>query len=150
MIIQFDIGTEKLIMFTILMFVLCHVFSCIWILIAYYTFDPDTGEWSNEDNWVVANELQDMTYFQLYVVSFYFTIETVTTVGYGDYGPYNTFERIYLTALFIAGVISFSYATGSLSSIISSADEFEAVETARMMKLAYLKQEYGLKEGLYH
>lgn len=56
------------------------------------------------------------------MTSFYFTVTTIVTVGYGDITAVNTGERMIAIFLMIIGVISFSFATGSLSSIISNYD----------------------------
>lgn len=59
----------------------------------------------------------------LYITSFYFTVTTIVTVGYGDIVAVNSFERSVAILLMLIGVISFSFATGSLSSILSNYDE---------------------------
>jgi hypothetical protein len=68
-----------------------------------------------------------MADLDLYVTSFYFTTTTILTVGYGDILAVNMSEKILCIILMIIGVISFSFATGSLSSIIANYDQFEAV-----------------------
>ncbi len=68
------------------------------------------------------NNLQDNNDFQLYISAFYFTVATIVTVGYGDISPANTLERSYVVFLMLIGVVSFSFTTGALSSIISSYD----------------------------
>ena len=62
----------------------------------------------------------------MYITSFYFTVTTIVTVGYGDITAQNTGERIICILLMIVGVIAFSFATGSLSSIISNYDSSQA------------------------
>ena len=39
------------------------------------------------DNWIEANGYSDMTMGELYATSVYFTMQTLTTVGYGDLHP---------------------------------------------------------------
>ncbi len=68
-----------------------------------------------------------MADLDLYVTSFYFTTTTILTVGYGDISAVSMSEKILCIILMIIGVISFSFATGSLSSIIANYDQFEAV-----------------------
>ena len=58
----------------------------------------------------------------MYVASFYYTITTITTVGYGDHSGFNTLERIMQVITMIIGVFAFSYATGALSSLIFDSD----------------------------
>jgi len=48
------------------------------------------------------------------------------TVGYGDITPDSVSEKIITVMLMLIGVVLFSYATGSISSIISSADSEDA------------------------
>ncbi len=64
----------------------------------------------------------DMSDSDLYVTSFYFTTTTILTVGYGDITAVSMSEKILCIILMIIGVISFSFATGSLSSIIANYD----------------------------
>jgi len=64
--------------------------------------------------------------FDLFEVSFYYVVTTITTVGYGDISGTNTLERIICCFLMLSGVIAFSYATGTLSTIMSSYDSTNA------------------------
>ena len=65
---------------------------------------------------------EDFEQYEIYVSSFYFTVTTIVTVGFGDIHPYSVGEKIVTIFLMLIGVISFSFATGSLSSIISNYD----------------------------
>jgi hypothetical protein len=73
--------------------------------------------------------------YNLYVTSFYFSITTIVTVGYGDITPLNASEKILACFLMIFGVIAFSFATGALSSIISNIDQSEALLKEKMTTL---------------
>jgi len=70
--------------------------------------------------------LQDLPDWELYISSFYFTVTTIVTVGFGDIHAYSPGEMIICIFLMLIGVISFSFATGSLSSIISNYDSSQA------------------------
>lgn len=87
------------------------------------------------DNWITQKAFTDMGDFDLYMVSIYFTVTTIMTVGYGDISAYNSGERAFCIILMLIGVISFSFMTGALSSIISNYDNSEA---ALKEKLAVL------------
>jgi hypothetical protein len=50
----------------------------------------------------------------------------MTTVGYGDINGANTLERAVSICIMLIGVIAFSFATGSLSSILSNYDQANA------------------------
>jgi voltage-gated potassium channel Kch len=55
---------------------------------------------------------------ELYITALYFTVTTITTVGYGDISGTNTTERLVSIFLMILGVVFFSFSTGALTSII--------------------------------
>jgi len=59
----------------------------------------------------------------LYCVAFYWTITTITTVGYGDIEGTNDLERIFCSFIMIIGVILFSLANGALASIVGTDEE---------------------------
>jgi hypothetical protein len=72
---------------------------------------------------------------ELYVTSFYYTTTTILTVGYGDITAISLYEKLLCIILMIIGVISFSFATGALSSIISNYDSSEANLKYKISKL---------------
>jgi hypothetical protein len=72
------------------------------------------------------------------------------TVGYGDITAVSPGEKILSTVLMIIGVISFSFATGSLSSIIANYDSFEAVLKEKISTLNAISEEYNIQPELYN
>ena len=72
---------------------------------------------------------------ELYVTSFYYTTTTILTVGYGDITAISLYEKLLCIILMIIGVISFSFTTGALSSIISNYDSSEASLKYKISKL---------------
>jgi hypothetical protein len=127
-VLKIGIGFERLLFLLMIFFVLCHINSCIWIYVA--KFDE-----TSKNNWIYSNGFEDYDNFTLYITSFYFTVTTIVTVGYGDIHAYNTGERFVSIFLMIIGVISFSFAAGSLSSIISNYDASQAKLKEKMATL---------------
>jgi hypothetical protein len=58
----------------------------------------------------------------LWSAAIYFTVTTITTVGYGDLYAQNNTERIMGALLKIIGVLAFSMTSGALTSIITNLD----------------------------
>ena len=55
---------------------------------------------------------------QAYLVAFYFTVTTVTTVGYGDVSITTPYEMVFCILTMLVGVVAFSFGSGSLASIL--------------------------------
>lgn len=75
---------------------------------------------------------------RVYIVSLYYVIQTVTTVGYGDVNPANTKERLFQIMVMLVGVIAFSFIAGSLSSMITVFDDVMGEKKRNTERLAML------------
>lgn len=101
-------------MFIIIFFMICHIVACLWIIIASFE-EGDDNSWLTE-------EYQQMSNGEQYLTSIYFTITTITTVGYGDISGGTFGEKIAAIILMLLGVISFSVGSASLASIFAVSD----------------------------
>jgi hypothetical protein len=61
----------------------------------------------------------------LYIAAYYYTVTTVTTVGYGDITGYNSVEKIFCLLLMTSGVVFFSVVSGYLASILQNFDDVD-------------------------
>ena len=75
-------------------------------------------------------------------------ITTGTTVGYGDITPVNRIERIFCMVNMVIGVLAFTFASGSLSSIIANADSTEADLNERLLLVHRLRRIYNFSEEM--
>ena len=85
----------------------------------------------------------------MYTIGLYWTVTTITTVGYGDISATNTTERIVACIIMVIGVIAFSFSTGALSSIISNADSRLAAYRQKLDVLKQLREQYNISDELY-
>ena len=99
-----------------------HLLACLWIIIGQ--IDPDDNSWTHET--------QDWSRSDIYLTSFYFTITTITTVGYGDISASTFLEKIIAIVIMFTGVIAFSFASGSLTNYIAEQDQSYAQIAERM------------------
>lgn len=79
----------------------------------------------------------------------YWTVTTITTVGYGDIQAQNPIEMVFCSLIMLVGVISFSFANGSLASILTSYDTENAVLHEKLTILDKINKGYSLPPGLY-
>ena len=118
-----------------------HVVACFWIIAGQMSESTDPVPWTTAYE---AKSKQD-----LYLTSFYFTITTITTVGYGDYSASTWTERIICIFIMLAGVIGFAMASGAVTNYIDQAEEQTAELEARMVVLTRLFERHEFPHELY-
>ena len=136
---KFDIGFERLLFFMLLSLVLIHIVSCLWVMFPSFDDDGESDNFYITDTWLEDHAKANSTSTQIYFTSFYWTITTITTVGYGDIGGTNAKERLFCAIIMMIGVISFSFANSSLASILSN---YDARNAAMMKKVSFLNKLY--------
>ena len=113
-------GVEKMLFSLVIFLMFSHFSACFWIYTAEMTEDPEED---NATNWIHSGEYDSLSKLQLYLTSLYFTVTTMTTVGYGDISGTNTGERIVCMFLMIMGVLFFTYTSGMITNIITNEEE---------------------------
>lgn len=140
--LKVNANIERLIYFILSFLLLNHLSACIWYYMAKL-------EDLSPDSWVTRLGYIDSTNFEIYVVSFYWTLTTVTTVGYGDINAGTTLERAYNLIIMSFGVLMYSFAIGSLSSIVSTLDQKTAEMNQKLQILSSIKKEFNLDQDIY-
>mmetsp|Transcript_9973 Transcript_9973/g.15063 ORF Transcript_9973/g.15063 Transcript_9973/m.15063 type:complete len:115 (-) Transcript_9973:2561-2905(-) len=91
-----------------------------------------------------------MSTMELYATATYFTMQTLTTVGYGDIALANSAERVFCIFIQLTGVISFSFTSGSLTNIITNQDSMNAKNQEKIDVLNKIFKEFKLPSDLYY
>ncbi len=79
----------------------------------------------------------------------YFTLATITTVGFGDINAFTMSEKIMAVFLMLLGVFSFSFSISSLSTMLSSLDTRNALYNEKLSTLNKIKREYKIGYDFY-
>lgn len=140
---KLNVAKERMAIFAIYSILFVHTIACIWIFLA------DAKRGGTETNWIDSFDFDYDDTGEIYTIGIYWTVTTITTVGYGDISATNTHERIVACVIMILGVIAFSFSTGSLSSIISNVDSRQASYRQRLDVLKELRIQYGINDSLY-
>jgi len=102
----------------------CHLMACLW------TFAGRSADLDGKNSWL-AMDLQVFTaadttggpkVMKIYLGAFYYSLTTMTTVGYGDVHPYSNLERIVAMFLMLNGGFMYAYIVSSLTSIVTMED----------------------------
>ena len=139
-------GFDRLAFFILILFLVCHFFGCLWVFVGV-TFQDDEiygDSWIESHNYSTTENIWDT-----YYTACYFTMQTLTTVGYGDINVVSINEKILCIFLQFIGVIFFSFASGSLTTIIANEDKHNALNREKTKTLNKILKEYKIPKDLY-
>lgn len=88
-----------------------HVSACFWYMTARLSE-------FNEDTWVCRYGYLDSDVSHKYLVSLYWAIATILTVGYGDINGYTTLERCFSIIWMMVGVAFYTLTIGVITSVL--------------------------------
>jgi hypothetical protein len=101
------------------------------------------------ENWIVKYKINDCSIGSQYLASFYWTITTLTTVGYGDIVPANSIERFYCIFVMLGGVFFYSYTIGTITSVIGQIEKRKSKLQSRILVLQDITKKYNLTKNFY-
>ena len=92
----------RLLMLVFWILMAAHVFSCVWI--------------------VVSGNPTELAPFDRYVRAFYWTMTTLTTIGYGDITPQTTNQTLYVIVIEMFGAAMYGLVIGNIAGLIANID----------------------------
>lgn len=106
-------GVLKVAGFVIMIALFTHWVACMWFFTAFAAGFPP-------DSWAVRAGIDNADAAGQYVRSLYWTITTITTVGFGDITPGRTVEYLVAMVLMLIGASLFVFIVGSIASLLNT------------------------------
>ena len=107
-------GIKGLVGLLFMILLLAHWVACIWHLVGSI-MDDATGS-----SWISQYGIEEYSNVDRYIVSFYWAIATMLTVGYGDVLATSTPERIYNIFVMLLGCATFGYSMNSIGILLQN------------------------------
>lgn len=140
--LKLDINYQRCFILLFVFAFLNHLCACLFYTIAKYeNFNPLT--------WVYVRGFLDKSEIQLYFLSLYWTLTTVTTVGYGDISAVSSLEKIYTILIISVGVVMYSFFIGTLSVIISAINEEQNELNEKLGYVNQIQRVFDISDNLY-
>jgi hypothetical protein len=139
-------GFERLVFFILMSCMICHIVACMWC------FAPTLEEDREHDghiDWLLAKDIIEESIGTKYMFALYFTVTSITTVGYGDIWAHNPIEQIVGIFIMLTGVIGFSLGTSTLTQLLSDYDSSNKKLKEKMDVLKRTYDQYCLPLDLY-
>jgi len=97
-----------------------HWIGCLWYITAFIEDAP--ANWVKSTSVASYSSLDDpgVTTYDKYVASWYFSVMTMSTIGYGDISPVTSAERIVCCLMMLIGAGIYAYVVGSITTTVSN------------------------------
>lgn len=120
--------------------ILSHLIACGWYLSAFISGFP-------LNSWIVLNGLEDYDIITKYIRSLYWTVTTLTTVGYGDITPHLNYEYIVTILVMIMGASMYALIIGNIASLVSNLNAHKSAYFNKIESInLYLQYRYVPKK----
>lgn len=135
-------GVIRIVRFGVVIMLVAHIAACSWFLTAAAASFP-AGNWAEKAGIVGAAPLDQ------YVRSLYWTITTMTTVGFGDITPARTAEYLVAMIVMLLGASLYAFVVGSIASVLSALNAERTRYRDRLQSLMLYLQQRGVSSELH-
>lgn len=91
-----------------------HIITLIFHIIGVY----EVKVLNNENNWIIINKLEDSSWFDRYLMGFYWSLGVMVTIVW--YLPQSQVEVLFMLLIILATTVVFGYAVTTIGTILSN------------------------------
>ena len=117
--------------------IFAHYCACLWYYIGDHCYYHGKDDMCNNSSWLdgyFGFEFEESTLWQRYTVSFYWSVVTLMTTGYGDITATNMCEQWVASGCILIGTCFFAYFIGAVSGLIVNGDNEKSEIRSKLEK----------------
>lgn len=123
----------------VLVALIAHWMSCIWFLILKLD--------SKGDSFYLLNLIQPNDLEAKYIVTFYWIITVMATVGFGEFAPTSTIQRLTSIFFILFSTVVFAYTVNTIGEIYDERMQIDNLKKIKLVELnEYLKNKKVTRE----
>ena len=141
----------KLITATVVVLYTAHLIACFWHAVGGDENDPRGNlvqGWINTEWPEAVGNSSAITFGERYLTSMYWSITTLSTVGFGDISPQTQMERVFCLFAEIFGCLMFATIIGTVSSVAMGQKLLEEKVTRQLAELREFLASKGISRDL--
>lgn len=112
--LKLKLGYVRLLKLIVVVILIAHWFACIFYFFGTLHSADGTALF---DSWINDDSKVPPDLYGQYIAALYFSVYTITTIGYGDVVPGTTVERTYVTIIMLLGAACFAYVISQVSDV---------------------------------
>eukprot|EP01083_Nonionella_stella_P081253 223714_1 len=124
----------KLFKLLCLMTLSAHFVSCLWFYVGTQSFiqGGPGNSWLYPDANDPSSSMVELSHGELYLTSFYFSVVTLYTTGYGDITPKSLNEKMAASVCILIGTCFFAYFIGAVGSLVADGDRVKCAQIQKV------------------
>jgi hypothetical protein len=124
-----------------LIVIMSHLVACVWFFSSY-------AENLQKDSWVVREQLDNKPIEQQYIKSIYWSVTSMTTVGFGDIVPKRNVEYIISIVVMFLGASAYALVIGNIASLISYIDISKSIHRNKVNAAFHFLNARQVEQGI--
>lgn len=119
-----------------------HLASCFWMIFGKL-------EENTVDSWLFAQDLVEESSLTQYEASFYFQVQILMKIGYGDITPVNTSEQMFTFIWMTFGIGFYTFMVSNLSSIFMTISQRKSALGGKEHRLRDFAKDIKMPQDLW-
>lgn len=129
----------------IYIFMIAHILGCLMVSISRENYKPNSfiNLIANKSNELVTKNSE------IYISTIYWAYTTMVSIGYGDFSPQTTEERIFGIICMFMSSITFGIIIGNIGSIVEKNSQFEKMRRETILSVNNYLKENNVEKRLW-